>query len=129
VPLVYASATLSLAALEILVHADVEHVQGEWMATPAEIPDALRVRDVSARELPPDWRSVPAPAAVTDLGTAWARARETAVLAVPSAIIPHERNFVVNPLHPAFRTVRVGTPQPFSFDPRLWTRRRGTRDQ
>jgi RES domain-containing protein len=41
------------------------------------------------------------------------------VLAVPSAIIPSETNYLLNPRHPTFRTTRVRRPQPFSFDPRL----------
>jgi RES domain-containing protein len=43
----------------------------------------------------------------------------TAVLAVPSAVIPHELNYLLNPRHPHFKRIRVGRPEPFSFDPRL----------
>ncbi len=40
--------------------------------------------------------------------------------AVPSAIIPHELNYLLNPLHPHVKRVRIGRPEPFSLDPRLW---------
>ena len=44
------------------------------------------------------------------------------MLAVPSAVIPHETNYLLNPLHQAFRRIRIGPPQRFIFDPRMWNR-------
>src|SRR3972149_4085147 len=72
--------------------------------------------------LPPDWRAYPAPRACAELGTRWIAARSTAMLAVPSAVVPSEPDYLLNPLHADFRRIRVGRPQPFSFDPRLWKR-------
>jgi RES domain-containing protein len=90
------------------------------VAVPAEIPAAASIMRISAPELPPGWRRTPAPEALADIGSRWARARTTLVLAVPSAIIPQELNYLLNPLHPDFERIRVGRPEPFSFDPRLW---------
>jgi RES domain-containing protein len=59
---------------------------------------------------------------LADLGTAWARKGTTAVLAVPSAIVPRERHYLLNPAHPDFVRVRVGRPEPFTLDPRMLTR-------
>jgi RES domain-containing protein len=42
------------------------------------------------------------------------------VLVVPSAIVPQERNVLLNPAHRDFRVIRRGAPEPFSFDPRMW---------
>jgi RES domain-containing protein len=44
------------------------------------------------------------------------------VLAVPSAVIPQELNYLLNPLRPQFRRIRVRNPEPFLFDPRLRSR-------
>jgi RES domain-containing protein len=38
---------------------------------------------------------------------------------VPSVIVPQERNVLLNPAHPDFRRIRLGAPEPFSFDPRM----------
>ena len=122
VAVVYTSATLSLAALEYFVHLDPQDVPGDLVAIPAEIPDTLARREITARALPANWRAYPAPDELATLGTAWVRARTTAVLIVPSAIVPEERNVLLNPAHPDFRRIRRGTPAPFSFDPRLWRR-------
>jgi RES domain-containing protein len=53
-------------------------------------------------------------------GSRWFRAARTAVLEVPSAIVPSEKNYLLNPLHSDFRRIRVGRARPFVFDPRMW---------
>jgi RES domain-containing protein len=55
-----------------------------------------------------------------EIGAAWVRAGSTPVLAVPSALIPHERNLLLNPSHPDLAALRALPPEPFSFDPRMW---------
>jgi RES domain-containing protein len=119
VAVVYTSATLSLAAMEALVHVDVDDAPQDLIAISVDIPEGLAVRRVEVTGLPEDWRSFPAPPALRDLGSAWARALDTAVLSVPSAVIPQERNFVLNPGHRDFKRLVIGRPEPFSFDPRL----------
>jgi len=74
---------------------------------------------VSPSELPANWRSYPPPDALADLGTRWARELKSPVLAVPSAVIPQELTYLLNPLHSHFRRIRAGDPEPFRFDPRL----------
>jgi len=118
-PVVYTSETLSLAALELIVHADPSLLPGDLVAISADVPDALRTETVSEKDLPRAWRRHPAPEELAELGSAWARSRRTAVLSVPSAVVPRERNLLLNPAHPDFGKVRVGAPELFSLDPRL----------
>ncbi len=54
------------------------------------------------------------------LGDWWHEARMTAVLEVPSVIVPHEHNYLLNPAHPEFATVLSDPPALFHFDPRLF---------
>ncbi len=122
-PIVYTSQSLSLAALELLVHADPAFLPGDLVAIPADVPDALRIESIEAAALPRDWRRYPAPEALADRGSEWARAARSPVLSVPSAIVPQERNFLLNPAHPDFRRIRPGKPEPFDFDGRLSPRR------
>jgi RES domain-containing protein len=119
---VYTSATLSLAVMELLVHLDDDDLARVYVAVPADIPDTVPVKRVRVVDLPRSWRRYPAPAALPELGGRWAAAGETAVLAVPSAVIPHELNYLLNPRHPQFKRIRVGKPEPFAFDPRLGKR-------
>src|SRR5262249_30224678 len=120
VAVVYTSATLSLAALECFVHLDPSDAPTDLVVIPAAIPDRAARREIAAATLPPSWRRYPGSDALADLGTAWVRAGASAILVVPSAIVPRERNFLLNPAHPDFRQVRLGAAEPFSFDPRMW---------
>jgi RES domain-containing protein len=124
VAVVYASETLSLAALELLVHADPALLPEDLVAIPAEIPETLRVRRIEPAELPRGWRRHPPPEELAQIGASWAAKLETAVLSVPSALVPQERNFVLNPAHAEFRRIRIGKPEAFALDARLTARPR-----
>jgi len=118
IPVVYGSATLSLAGLELLVHLDPEDAPDDLVAIPLDLED-IDVEQVVSGDLPSNWRETPAPVALQKLGDAWVRRGETAVLSVPSVVVPAERNFVLNPAHPDFRRIKTGKPEGFRFDPRL----------
>lgn len=105
---VHASATLSLAALELLVHTDPDVIPPNLVAVHVDIPDTLPVRSIDSSDLPKAWRRFPAPDALQEFGREWIQQAATAVLSVPSAIIPLERNFVLNPSHRDFGAIRVG---------------------
>ena len=77
---------------------------------------------IRAPQLGRGWRNDPAPEHLAELGTRWQHEGKTAILAVPSAVIPHETNYLLNPLHQAFRKISLGMPERFTFDPRMWRR-------
>lgn len=117
---VYTSATLSLAVLEYFVNLPGGHAPSDLVAIPADVPDALSVSSLESGALPRGWRKYPAPEELAELGARWLEEGETAILAVPSAVVPKERNYLLNPAHADFRRITVGKPEPFSLDIRLW---------
>jgi RES domain-containing protein len=120
VPAVFTSATLSLAALERFVHTDSDLEPVDLVAIPGDIGENILIESVHVEDLPPEWRSFPAPPALALIGEQWFRASRTAVLSVPSVVIPLERNFVLNPIHREFADFSIDRSEPFSFDPRMW---------
>ncbi len=80
--------------------------------------DVLSELDTSA--LPPDWKNYPAPTVLRDLGDAWLESLSSMVLQVPSAIVPDELNYLINPAHPDFSSIEIGDPVPFEIDLRLF---------
>lgn len=116
---VYTAASLVLAALEPLVHADDDLLPTELVYFAVDIPDEIAMEHVATGDLPPDWRTYPSSDALQDVGAAWVVRCASAVLAVASAVIPEERNFLLNPRHPDFARIEWDVPQPFRFDPRL----------
>jgi RES domain-containing protein len=118
--MVYASGTLSLAALEVLVHMEVEDVATMLASIEVDVPLEVEIDRVEVGQLPVDWRISPAPFALTEIGDRWFRSGTTAILAVPSVVIPIEYNYLINPSHSDFAKLMLGSPQPFELDPRLW---------
>lgn len=116
-PLVYSSSHLSLAALEVLVHFDVDEVPEDLLAFAIEIPDALATEQVTPDTLPIGWTRQEF--ATRAFGDEWLASARTPVLVVPSAVIPEETNVLVNPAHPATRGVVVVSRRRFAYDPRL----------
>jgi RES domain-containing protein len=126
-PAVYTSATLSLAALERFVHADPDLEPDDLVATSVDVPDDVAVGSVEITDLPPNWREYPSPEALQAIGAAWVQRAASAVLSVPSVVIPHERNYILNPVHPDFGRLAIGKAEAFSFDPRMWKARKRKR--
>lgn len=120
VAVIYASETISLAALEALVHTDPDDAPEDMVIIPVDIPDDVAMTELTPRVLPKDWRRTPAPPRLQQLGADWIRTGATAVLSVPSVLVPQERNYVFNPAHPDFARLKRGTPQPFVLDPRFY---------
>lgn len=122
-PAAFASATLSLAALERFVHTDPDLEPADLVSVAIEITPAHRVESLAVSDHPSIWREYPAPVELTSIGERWLREARTVALSVPSVVIPRERNFIINPGHADFATLNVALPEPFAFDPRMWKRR------
>jgi len=120
-PLIYASGSRALAVLEILVHLQIGAQRPLLQTFPIEMDEGL-VEHLPAHALPVGWNSPAVPRATQDLGDQWARGHSAPVLRVPSVFIPEESNFLINPLHPEFKRLRMGKPIPFTLDPRLIAR-------
>jgi RES domain-containing protein len=115
---VYTSSTLSLAALEYLIHIDIEDAPGDLIAMRIDVPDDVPIEEVAADGLPDDWLKPRHPACV-EIGERWRSAGRALALRVPSAVIPEEVNWLINPAHPDARRARVLSTRRFAFDPRL----------
>lgn len=116
---IYTSGTLSLAALEYLVHVDSDILPNSLVSVRATIPDTLQIETIDISSLPGDWKDEIIPVSLQELGTSWANQGKHPVLRVPSVVIEHEWNYVLNPLHPDFSKITWDTSIGFSFDPRL----------
>lgn len=116
--ILYASESLALAALEILVQIGSAGWRVGYSSIPIDFKDD-RLQRLDASSLPANWRESPAPSAVQARGDSWARSGASLILRVPSVIIPKESNFLINPSHPEFASLKTGSPEPFEFDPGL----------
>lgn len=115
--MLYTAESRSLAVVESLAHLVTVRNLEPYVAMVLYVPDDASIRVLAGSTLPANWR--------TDnnftqrQGNAWTQAGESLLLQVPSAIVPKEYNFLFNPLHPQFSTVKIVDLEPFTFDLRL----------
>lgn len=121
IPIVYTAGSLSLALLELMVQD--QPLRASYVAFACEISEEVKVARIDAGRLPPDWRRASGIGACQKLGAEWFSSGRTALLAVPSAVIPHETNYLLNPGHPDFARLAIGAMQAIETDSRLLARR------
>lgn len=115
----YVATSVSLAALEMLVHIHRDSVLTYYALFSIEITDQ-DIEYLDKKWLPDDWQENPAPLSTTDLGTAWLEANSAVALVLPSCVIPLENTAILNPLHPRFSQLLDSVKKlPFAFDTRL----------
>jgi RES domain-containing protein len=124
VAVVYVAQSQSLAALEMLAHLDSANLLRYYVAIPVSF-DSRLVTEVGVSSLPKNWKNYPAPGSLRAIGDAWVSSGKSAVLRVPSVLVPSESNFLLNPRHPEYENLVIGEPLRFSFDPRLFRRNLG----
>lgn len=126
VPVVYTAGSLSLAMLEMLVQD--QPLRARYVTIAAEVPPGLDIERVDVDRLPADWRDPAALETLRTIGSEWAARLASAVLAVPSAVVPAETNYLLNPRHPDFGQIVIGEPQALVTDLRLSQLRRPAGD-
>jgi RES domain-containing protein len=117
---VYTSATASLAALEFLANATHRKLLAFVVIASCTFDESL-VTSVDIDELPVNWWEPKAPRELQEIGDEWIRSERSAVLSVPSVIVEHERNYLLNPVHADFKRIKLSPAKPFRFDLRLFT--------
>lgn len=115
---VYCADSLALAVLEVLVHLPSYNGLSNRVAFRVSFDEAL-VETLPAEDLPPRWRATPPGGATQQIGDVWVREARSAVLRLPSVVVPQEFNYVLNPAHPDFADVEIAAAVPVAFDPRL----------
>jgi RES domain-containing protein len=115
VPLIYTSSTIALAVLEWRAHLT------QWPVPPVMIIEIhfSPALVLTPAKLPHNWKQLPAPKANAAVGDNWFKVAKSAILKVPSAIVPEEFNYLLNPLHPHFGRILRGKPRLLRVDPRL----------
>jgi RES domain-containing protein len=115
VSVVYTSSTIALALLEWRAHLS------QWPAPPVYLIEIQFDSSLilSLGRLPKAWMRIPASRANAAVGDKWAKSGTSAILKLPSAIVPSEYNYLLNPNHPDFSKIRIGRPRLLKIDPRL----------
>lgn len=124
-PALYASDSLALAMLEVLVHFDPSLPMADYVAFEIDVPEE-KILTLRPSALPRAWPDRDSVRQTQQLGKSCLADRSSFALRVPSAVVGPEHNYILNPAHPEFpgwmATQLSRPPLPLSFDPRLLVR-------
>jgi len=117
--MIYTSENRALATVEYLVHVPLSIVPTPLSLATLQIPDEITPAEIAISDLPNNWRDYPAPFKLAVLGTNWVTKNKSLLLRVPSAVVEHEFNILINPLHPDMKHVSILQIERYTFDKRL----------
>lgn len=115
---VYLSSSLSLAVLEVLVHLPPLMLPDNFCVVEIDVPDGSAI-EITDDQLPDNWKDISPPTSLKKLGDRFLRDQQSLMLKLPSAIVPLENNYLLNPLHPEIKRVKIVNKVQFDFDSRL----------
>ncbi|MEQ8244162.1 RES family NAD+ phosphorylase [Fulvivirga sp.] len=117
--MIYSASSRALACLENLVHRRGEGLDASFRTLVIEIPDKIKIETFEKSKLPKNWTSFKGQLHTKFVGDGWCRSGSSAVMQVPSAIIPEESNYLINPHHPDFSKIKIKAVEEFQFDNRF----------
>lgn len=120
VALLYTSDSVSLCNLEVLVHSEKGEMPRNYVLHTLEIPEEIQVLGLPTESLPADWRTFPHSEAARRIGDQFVKEGKYAVLKVPSAVVPNDFNYLLNPAHPDFSKIKITETVAYEFDARLF---------
>jgi RES domain-containing protein len=117
--IVYLSDHPAMTLLETLVHLEVEpeDVPDTFQLLAVDIPDNVHFDSIAEHQLAAGWRDNQV--LTQDLGDRWLRENRTALLRVPSAIVPFATNWLLNPAHADAAHAHIAEIVQAPFDRRL----------
>jgi RES domain-containing protein len=118
--MVYAAESRALCTAELAVHLALGILPKGYRMISILIPDHTKIGEIDKNELPDDWKSFPYQPCTQEMGDAFIQKLEFAVMKVPSAVVPGDHSYLLNPSHPEFKGTRIIHSEPFDFDERLF---------
>ncbi len=120
-PVVYTSGSIALSVLETIVHVNATSLPLNRVLVEVSVPDAVwKQRAIqTAKSLGVGWNVLPEGRVSLEVGMHWAKQLKTALLQVPSVVVPEEFNVLINPLHPDAKKIRAKKLRVWQYDSRL----------
>jgi RES domain-containing protein len=117
----YASTTRALACLETVVHLNAGGLPLNRYLVEIVIPESVwaAAQRQTQASLPVGWDAEPASLTSIQFGTDWLTAKSSALLILPSVIVPEEFNVLINPAHPNAAGITSNKVRKWLYDPRL----------
>ena len=117
VRVIYTASSRALAMLEMLTQD--QPLRAHYVIIPATISASIDIERIAITKLPTDWSEPSQHDALRAAGADWAKRGKAAVLCVPSAVVPSEFNYLLNPEHTDFKRIKIGKAEGIKADSRL----------
>jgi RES domain-containing protein len=118
--MLYTSESRALCMLEVAVHIPLHLIPSDYWLVTLEIPGTIPVLEINPKNLPPDWTAIPPANSTQETGDHFLHDAKYGLMKVPSVVVPGDFNWLVNPLHPMVKKVKIIATEPFKFDGRLF---------
>jgi RES domain-containing protein len=120
VEVIYVATNRSLAMAEVAVHLSLATLPNDYRMVTLMIPDEVRIKKLSAADLPNNWNQFPHPQSTQQIGDKFVTDNKYAILRVPSAVTKGDYNLLINPAHPDFKKIKIKGVEKFPFDRRIF---------
>jgi RES domain-containing protein len=117
-PVVYAAVSIALAVLETAAHINDKGLPLNRFLVRIDVPPAVwdAREELPAAALPPSWAAIPAGSASVKVGSEWRASLSSAILLVPSVIVPEEYAALINPAHADAAKFSATVVRPFEYN-------------
>lgn len=117
---VYTSSSRSLALLETLAHTPVKMLHEKiYILVTLSVPDAVKPEEMDREKLTAGWDAPDTRLLTRKLGDQFLRSKSGLLLSVPSVLMPEENNYIINPLHPELKKIKLINKRRIHFDARV----------
>lgn len=120
--IIYCAESRALAMAEVAVHISLATLPNDFVMVEIEIPNTVSVSSIPFEELPEGWNSFPHLLHTQHVGDEFVLGKKACVLKVPSAVVPGDFNYLINPNHSGFASIQIVDQADFPFDPRIFGR-------
>lgn len=118
--LIYTAQSRALAMAEVAVHLTLATLPDDFVMVEIDIPDVVSVSEIGPKELSKHWNSFPYNLRTQSVGDEFVKAEKNCLLKIPSAVVPGDHNFLINPKHVDFNKISISSVENFPFDERLF---------
>ena len=118
--IIYTAESRALAMAEVAVHLTLATLPNDYVMIEIEVPDKIKIKKIDQESLPIDWNNHPPNITAQKIGDNFIDSADECVLKVPSAVVPGDFNFLINPLHKEFKKIKIVSLVNFPFDIRLF---------
>ena len=117
---VYTSSSRALALLETLAHTPAKFLsEKKYMLVTLSLPDNIKPEELDRTKLSTGWDAPDTRPLTKKLGDKFLRSKSSLLLVVPSVLVPEENNYLLNPLHPDLKKIKLINKRRIHFDARV----------